>query len=240
MTMRRVVIGSGIVAALLSAIVSLHLYSNARTTQLFGDIIARVETDKPVVALTFDDGPSVRFTTDVLTILKERDVKATFFLIGKETAENLPQARLIVDAGHEIGNHSYTHSNMAWMGPGSVKDEIERTDAAIRSAGYQGEILFRPPNGKKLVTLPWYLWQNGRKTIMWDVEPESYPEITANADAMTRYVVDNAKNGSIILLHVMYRSRDVSRQALPQIIDGLRQKGFGFVTVSELLKDRQP
>lgn len=240
MAMRRVVIGSGIVAVLLSAIVSLHLYSNARTTQLFGDVIARVETDKPVVALTFDDGPSVRFTTDVLTVLKDRDVKATFFLIGKETAENLPQARLIVDAGHEIGNHSYTHSNMAWMGPGSVKDEIERTDAAIRSAGYQGEILFRPPNGKKLVTLPWYLWQNGRKTIMWDVEPESYPEITANADAMTRYVVDNAKNGSIILLHVMYRSRDVSRQALPQIIDGLRQKGFGFVTVSELLKDRQP
>lgn len=240
MAMRRVVIGSGIVAVLLSAIVSLHLYSNARTTQLFGDIIARVETNKPVVALTFDDGPSVRFTTDVLTVLKDRDVKATFFLIGKETAENLPQARLIVDAGHEIGNHSYTHSNMAWMGPGSVKDEIERTDAAIRSAGYQGEILFRPPNGKKLVTLPWYLWQNGRKTIMWDVEPESYPEITANADAMTRYVVDNAKNGSIILLHVMYRSRDVSRQALPQIIDGLRQKGFGFVTVSELLKDRQP
>lgn len=240
MAMRRVVIGSGIVAVLLSAIVSLHLYSNARTTQLFGDIIARVETNKPVVALTFDDGPSVRFTTDVLTVLKDRDVKATFFLIGKETAENLPQARLIVDAGHEIGNHSYTHSNMAWMGPGSVKDEIERTDAAIRSAGYQGEILFRPPNGKKLVTLPWYLWQNGRKTIMWDVEPESYPEITANADAMTRYVVDNAKNGSIILLHVMYRSRDVSRQALPQIIDGLRQKGFGFVTVSELLNDRQP
>ena len=240
MAMRRVVIGSCIVAVLLSAIVSLHLYSNARTTQLFGDIIARVETNKPVVALTFDDGPSVRFTTDVLTVLKDRDVKATFFLIGKETAENLPQARLIVDAGHEIGNHSYTHSNMAWMGPGSVKDEIERTDAAIRSAGYQGEILFRPPNGKKLVTLPWYLWQNGRKTIMWDVEPESYPEITANADAMTRYVVDNAKNGSIILLHVMYRSRDVSRQALPQIIDGLRQKGFGFVTVSELLNDRQP
>ncbi|GAK68941.1 hypothetical protein RRU01S_03_01090 [Agrobacterium rubi TR3 = NBRC 13261] len=240
MTIRRVVIFSGILAVLLTVIVSLHVYSNARTTQLFGDIIARVETDKPVVALTFDDGPSARFTKDVLTILKDRDVKATFFLIGKETAENLPQARLIVDAGHEIGNHSYSHSNMAWMGPGRVKDEIERTDAAIRAAGYQGEILFRPPYGKKLVTLPWYLSQNNRKTIMWDVEPESYPEIAGNADAMTRYVVDNAKNGSIIILHVMYRGRDVSRQALPQIIDGLRQRGFGFVTVSDLLKDRQP
>ncbi|NTF08246.1 polysaccharide deacetylase family protein [Agrobacterium rubi] len=240
MTIRRVVIFSGILAVLLTVIVSLHVYSNARTTQLFGDIIARVETDKPVVALTFDDGPSARFTKDVLTILKDRDVKATFFLIGKETAENLPQARLVVDAGHEIGNHSYSHSNMAWMGPGTVKDEIERTDAAIRAVGYQGEILFRPPYGKKLVTLPWYLAHNNRKTIMWDVEPESYPEIAGNADAMTRYVVDNAKNGSIIILHVMYRGRDVSRQALPQIIDGLRQRGFGFVTVSDLLKDRQP
>lgn len=240
MTIRRVVIFSGILAVLLTVIGSLHVYSNARTTQLFGDIIARVETDKAVVALTFDDGPSARFTKDVLTILKDRDVKATFFLIGKETAENLPQARLIVDAGHEIGNHSYSHSNMAWMGPARVKDEIERTDAAIRAAGYQGEILFRPPYGKKLVTLPWYLSHNNRKTIMWDVEPESYPEIAGNADAMTRYVVDNAKNGSIIILHVMYRGRDVSRQALPQIIDGLRQRGFGFVTVSDLLKDRQP
>jgi peptidoglycan/xylan/chitin deacetylase (PgdA/CDA1 family) len=238
--MRRIVIGSGIVVVILLAIVSLHLYSKARTTQLFGEIISRVETDKPVVALTFDDGPSPRFTKDVLTILKDRDVKATFFLIGKETAENLPQARLIVDAGHEIGNHSYTHSNMAWMGLASVKDEIERTDAAIRTAGYQGEILFRPPYGKKLLTLPWYLSQHDRKTIMWDVEPDSDSEIAENADVMTQYVMDHARNGSIIILHVMYRSREASRQALPQIIDGLRQKGFGFVTVSELLKDRKP
>jgi peptidoglycan/xylan/chitin deacetylase (PgdA/CDA1 family) len=238
MTIRRVVIGCGILAVLLTAIVSLHVYSNSRTTQLFGDIIARLETDKPVVALTFDDGPSARFTKDVLTVLKDRDVKATFFLIGKETAENLPQARLIAEARHEIGNHSYSHSNMAWMGPASVKDEIERTDAAIRAAGYQGEILFRPPYGKKLLTLPWYLSQHDRKTIMWDVEPESYPEVADNPDALAKYVIDNARNGSIIIMHVMYRSREVSRQALPLIIDGLRQRGFEFVTVSKLIENR--
>ncbi|MET0172813.1 MAG: polysaccharide deacetylase family protein [Agrobacterium vaccinii] len=238
MTIRRVVIGCGILAVLLTAIVSLHVYSNSRTTQLFGDIIARVETDKPVVALTFDDGPSARFTKDVLTVLKDRDVKATFFLIGKETAENLPQARLIAEAGHEIGNHSYSHSNMAWMGPASVKDEIERTDAAIRAAGYQGEILFRPPYGKKLLTLPWYLSQHDRKTIMWDVEPESFPEVADNPDTLAKYVIDNARNGSIIIMHVMYRSREVSRQALPLIIDGLRQRGFEFVTVSKLIENR--
>jgi peptidoglycan/xylan/chitin deacetylase (PgdA/CDA1 family) len=173
-----------------------------------------------------------------LTILKDRDVKATFFLIGKETAENLPQARLIADAGHEIGNHSYSHSNMAWMGPASVEDEIERTDAAIRAAGYQGEILFRPPYGKKLLTLPWYLSQHDRKTIMWDVEPESFPEVADNPDTLAKYVIDNARNGSIIIMHVMYRSREVSRQALPLIIDGLRQRGFEFVTVSKLIENR--
>ncbi|MGV1870134.1 polysaccharide deacetylase family protein [Agrobacterium rosae] len=224
--------------ALVGVLIGMHFLSKSRTTQLFGDIVARVETDKPIVALTFDDGPSPRFTQDVLTILKDRNVTATLFLTGKEIEENLPLARLMMAAGHEIGNHSYSHSNMAWMGSTRVKEEIERTDVAIRAAGYQGEILFRPPYGKKLVTLPWYLSQHGRKTIMWDVEPESFPEVADNADAMTRYVLDNAKNGSIIILHVMYRSRDVSRQALPQIIDGLRQRGFKFVTVSQLIQNQ--
>lgn len=237
MAVRRFVLRFLVLVVLAGALAGMHLFSKSRTSQLFGDIIARVETDKPVVALTFDDGPSPRFTQDVLSILKDRNVTATFFLTGKEIEENLPLARLVIAAGHEIGNHSYSHSSMAWMGSTRVKEEIERTDVAIRAAGYQGEILFRPPYGKKLVTLPWYLSQHDRKTIMWDVEPESFPEVADNAEAMTRYVLDNARSGSIIILHVMYRSRDVSRQALPQIIDGLRQRGFEFVTVSQLLQN---
>lgn len=227
-----------IVATLVALLFGLHLFSKSRTTQLFGEIVSRAETDKPIVALTFDDGPSPRFTKEVLTLLKDRDVTGTFFLTGREIAENLAQARLIATAGHEIGNHSYSHFNMAWVSPSTVKDEIERTDAAIRAAGYEGEILFRPPFGKKLLALPWYLSEHGRKTIMWDVEPESFPDVADNPDALAKYVIDNAKNGSIILMHVMYRSRDVSRQALPQIIEGLRQRGFSFVTVSQLLERR--
>lgn len=227
-----------IVATLLALLFGLHLFSKSRTTQLFGEIVSRVETDKPIVALTFDDGPSPRFTKEVLTLLKDRDVTGTFFLTGREIAENLAQARLIATAGHEIGNHSYSHFNMAWVSPSTVKDEIERTDAAIRAAGYEGEILFRPPFGKKLLALPWYLSEHSRKTIMWDVEPESFPDVADNPDALAKYVIDNAKSGSIILMHVMYRSRDVSRQALPQIIEGLRQRGFSFVTVSQLLERR--
>ncbi|NUL15339.1 polysaccharide deacetylase family protein [Agrobacterium tumefaciens] len=235
MTIKRTVSLFLVLAGLAAVLIGGHFFSKSRTTQLFGGIIARVETERPVVALTFDDGPSVRFTPDVLTILRERGVKATFFLTGKETEENLPQARMIVSEGHQLGNHSYTHSNMMFMGPARIREEIERTDAAIRAAGYEGEIMFRPPYGKKLLTLPWYLSRHDRKTIMWDVEPESFPDVADDAAALASHVIEQTRNGSIIIMHVMYRSREVSRQALPLIIDGLRQRGFEFVTVAQLL-----
>ncbi|UXS24880.1 polysaccharide deacetylase family protein [Agrobacterium tumefaciens] len=235
MTTKRTVSLFLVLAGLAAVLIGVHFFSKSRTTQLFGGIIARVETERPVVALTFDDGPSVRFTPDVLTILRERGVKATFFLTGKETEENLPQARMIVSEGHQLGNHSYTHSNMMFMGPARIREEIERTDAAIRAAGYEGEIMFRPPYGKKLLTLPWYLSRHDRKTIMWDVEPESFPDVADDAAALASHVIEQTRNGSIIIMHVMYRSREVSRQALPLIIDGLRQRGFEFVTVAQLL-----
>ncbi|UNZ49754.1 polysaccharide deacetylase family protein [Agrobacterium tumefaciens] len=235
MTIKRTVSLFLVLAALAAVLIGVHFFSKSRTTQLFGGVIARVETERPVVALTFDDGPSVRFTPDVLTILRERGVKATFFLTGKETEENLPQARMIVSEGHQLGNHSYTHSNMMFMGPARIREEIERTDAAIRAAGYEGEIMFRPPYGKKLLTLPWYLSRHDRKTIMWDVEPESFPDVADDAAALASHVIEQTRNGSIIIMHVMYRSREVSRQALPLIIDGLRQRGFEFVTVAQLL-----
>lgn len=238
MTIKRAVSLFLVLAVLVTALIGLHLFGKSRTTQLFGEIIARVETERPVVALTFDDGPTAGFTPEVLAILRERGVKATFFLTGKETEENLPQARMIVGEGHQIGNHSYTHSNMMLMGPARIGQEIERTDAAIRAAGYEGEIMFRPPYGKKLLTLPWYLSRHERKTIMWDVEPESFPDVAADTAAFAKHVIEQTKSGSIIIMHVMYGSRAISRQALPSIIDGLRQRGFEFVTVSQLLENR--
>ncbi len=238
MTIKRAVSLFLVLAVLATALTGLHLFGKSRTTQLFGEIVARVETERPVVALTFDDGPTAGFTPEVLAILRERGVKATFFLTGKETEENLPQARMIVGEGHQIGNHSYTHSNMMLMGPTRIGQEIERTDAAIRAAGYEGEIMFRPPYGKKLLTLPWYLSRHERKTIMWDVEPESFPDVAADTAAFAKHVIEQTKSGSIIIMHVMYGRREISRQALPSIIDGLRQRGFEFVTVSQLLENR--
>lgn len=233
--------GVWIIAALvvLLSVFGLFQLSKARGYQLFGTIVPRVETSEPLVALTLDDGPTLRYTRDVLNLLDEENVKATFFLTGKEIEETPALAADIVRRGHQVANHSFSHSNMTLMGLAKVRDEIETTDRAIRAAGYQGVIYFRPPYGKKLFTLPWYLSQTARTSITWDVEPESYPDIAEDADAIAEYVIKNARSGSIILLHVMYRSREASRQALPKIIDGLRSRGFQFVTVSELMKHQQ-
>lgn len=233
--------GVWIIAALVVVLSVFGLFqlSKARGYQLFGTIVPRVETSAPLVALTLDDGPTLRYTRDVLNLLDEKNVKATFFLTGKEMEETPALAADIVRRGHQVANHSFSHSNMSLMGLAKVRDEIETTDRAIRAAGYQGEIYFRPPYGKKLFTLPWYLSQTGRTSITWDVEPESYPDIAEDPDAIAEYVLQNAKSGSIILLHVMYRSREASRQGLPKIIDGLRSRGFQFVTVSELMKHQQ-
>jgi peptidoglycan/xylan/chitin deacetylase (PgdA/CDA1 family) len=207
----------------------------SRSFQFFGEIVPRVETPEKIVALTFDDGPTPELTGEILRVLQEEDVKATFFLIGGELEKHPDEGKSIVAAGHEIGNHSYSHQRMIFVSPSFVKEEIEKTDALIRAAGYDKPAHFRPPYGKKLFALPYYLSQNGRKSITWDVEPESFSEIAKSSDEITKFVLEKTNNGSIILLHVMYDPQKKSLTAVKPIIEALRQKGFRFVTVSELI-----
>lgn len=117
-----------------------------------------------------------------------------------------------------------------------TKNEIEKTDSLIRRTGFQDEILLRPPNGKKLFVLPYYLKHTHRKTIMWDVEPESYPDIAGSSKKITAHVLANTKPGSIILLHVMFDDRNESIRAISGIVTGLKQRGYSFKTVHELLQ----
>ncbi len=207
--------------------------SKSRTFQFFGRIVARVETPQKLVALTFDDGPTPEATAEVLRALREKGVRATFFVTGGELERNAEAGRSIVAAGHQLGNHSYSHGRMVLVTPAYVRREVERTDELIRGVGYGGEIFFRPPYGKKLFALPLYLSRRGRTTVTWDVEPDSDAE--ADAGAVTREVLSQTRPGSIILLHVMYPSRAETLKAVPLIIDGLGREGYRFVTVSELL-----
>ena len=209
--------------------------SRSTTFQFLGQIVPRVNTSQKVVALTFDDGPTTEVTEQLLATLAEQGVHATFFVIGAELEQNLAEGKKIVAAGHELGNHSYHHDRMIFVTPSFVAQEIEETDTVIRAAGYQGEIHFRPPFGKKLFALPYYLSKTTRKTIMWDVDPDSYPEIAADSDKIAAYVSSKVRPGSIVLLHVMYPSRRESLKAVSKIIEQLKAEGYTFKTVSELM-----
>jgi hypothetical protein len=119
-----------------------------------------------------------------------------YFWLRDEIRRNRKPALQILNAGHVIGNHSYTHPRMIFMGAKEVAHQVDNTNAAIRSLGYEGEIFFRPPYGKKLYSLPKHLEKEGITSITWDVEAEL-------GDDIAGYTHENTKSGSIILLHVI-------------------------------------
>jgi len=234
--MKKLFVLISILALLVAGLIALWNISKSRTFQFFGEIVPRVNTSQKVVALTFDDGPAPKATAELLSILAEENVHATFFVIGGDLQQHPDEGKKIVAAGHELGNHSYSHTRMILVTPSFVRREIESTDKLIRETGFQGPIHFRPPYGKKLFALPYYLSKTGRKTITWDVEPDSYPEIASSSDKITEHVLSKVQPGSIVLLHVMYPSGSESMKAVKKIIDGLRAQGYSFKTVSELIE----
>ncbi|MHB1133496.1 MAG: polysaccharide deacetylase family protein [Chloroflexota bacterium] len=236
--MRRAVwVFAGLLALLLAG-GALWQASNSRTFQLFGDLVPRVATAERVVALTFDDGPTEARVDEVLSLLHQADVRATFFVTGRELAQNPEGGRRLVAAGHELGNHSYSHTRLLLQPPATVEREIVDTDALIRAAGYSGPIAFRPPYGNKLLVLPLYLAQTGRVTVTWDVEPDSYADVASSAERIAAHALERVRPGSIVLLHVWYDARETSCQAIPSVVAGLKERGYRFVTVAELLAQR--
>ena len=220
----------------IALVIGLWMLTNARSFQTFGRLVNRVETPRKIVALTFDDGPTTEVTRPLLDLLEKEQVRATFFVTGAELEKQMTLGIRIVAMGHELGNHSYSHTRMFFVTPSFVQNEIERTDALIREAGYQDTIHFRPPFGKKLFVLPYYLSQTGRTTVTWDVEPDS--DARATAGEIAQRAVQNTRPGSIILLHVMYPNRVESLKAVGTIINDLKERGYEFVTVSELLAEQ--
>ncbi len=235
---RRIVLWAVSVVAALAAIgVVLFQISKARCFALAGEAICRVETEQPLVALTFDDGPTEEGVAWAAGMLRRHSARGTFFLIGKAVEGREPLVRRLVGEGHEIGNHSYSHVRMTLHGAAFYDSEIQRTDAALQAAGAPRPTLFRPPYGKKLIGLPRALSRHGHRMIMWDVED---PTDAQTPQDYARQMVEQARPGSILLIHLMYRSNRTAREALPLVIQGLRRRGFRMVTVSELLRERRP
>lgn len=183
------------------------------------------------VALTFDDGPSGRYTRNLLKGLKQRDVKATFLLCGYRMREYPELTEQIFQEGHEIGCHGYSHSNMQPMSRREIAAEL---DAMTELLPEGCRIHFvRPPGGCCSDAVEQVAKVRGLSILSWSVDPRDWA--TRDTWAVERAVLNQVKDGDVILLHDM---SDSSVQAALDIVDTLTQRGFAFVTASQLAKLR--
>lgn len=189
-----------------------------------------------VLALTFDDGPHAQNTPRLLDILKQRGVKATFFVVGQNAAEYPDILKRIVADGHELANHSYTHPILASLGEAALRDQLDKTHQAVLKATGVTMKVMRPPYGA--LSEPQRRWSHanfGYRTILWDVDPLDWK--FRDAARVESEILGHAKSGSIVLSHDIHKS---TVDAMPSTIDALAAKGFKFVTVSELLALDRP
>jgi peptidoglycan/xylan/chitin deacetylase (PgdA/CDA1 family) len=197
---------------------------------------SQCHVDGPYIAMTFDDGPHATNTPRLLDMLKQRGIKATFFVVGQCAAEYPDIMKRIVAEGHEIASHSWSHPLLSKMGEGSVTDQLQRThDVIIQTTGVTPKV-FRPPYGG--FTQNQMAWANRKwdyKVILWDVDPLDWK--VRNADAVKSKILAGAVNGSIILAHDIHKT---TVDAMPETFDGLTARGFKFVTVSELIAMDKP
>lgn len=196
-----------------------------------GVTFSRVSVPGPYVALTFDDGPHASNTPRLLDMLRSRNVKATFYVIGKNVDMYPNIVRRTVAEGHEIGNHTYTHPKLSGLSKDRVFSELQKTDDAIyRAAGIHPRTM-RPPYGALLQSQREMIHGSfGYPTIMWSVDPLDWKR--PGASVVTSRIISGTSNGAIILVHDLHGS---SVDAMPATIDGLLQKGYRFVTVSQLI-----
>src|SRR5437660_10814966 len=191
-----------------------------------------VHVDEPYIALTFDDGPSATLTPKLLDLLAAHHIKATFFVIGENVAEHPEIVARAAREGHEIGNHSWSHPNLAKMSEEGVRSQLRRTDDAIKSATGVRPTLLRPPYGS--ITAREKRWihdEFGYQIILWDVDPNDWKR-PGPAVVRTR-ILKETRPGSIVLSHDIHPG---TIEAMPSTFDELEAKGFKFVTVSELIR----
>lgn len=183
--------------------------------------------EHPAVALTFDDGPSSRYTPELLDGLKERGVKASFFLVGKNIEENSDLIRRMEAEGHLIGNHTYNHVQLDKISDASAREEILKTNNAIYEATGRYPQYMRPPYGA---------WKKNMEIcvemlpVFWTIDTLDWK--TQNVQAVCQVVEKEIEDGAIILMHDEY---ETTVNAALKIVDEYREKGYEFVTVDRLI-----
>ena len=192
-----------------------------------------VATTEKVIALTFDDGPHPKYTDEILRVLEQEKVRATFFVIGSNVALYPDVTRRVMLAGHEIGNHTYNHPIVRKTAIQQMEEEIQRTDALLRELGYGGNNLFRPPQGLFSEALPALLEKNNKATILWNIDTRDWAH-RSSAEIIDE-ISQNVCGGDIILFHDYVSGESTTIPAIKKLIPMLKERGYQFVTESELL-----
>lgn len=210
-------------------------------------LIWSIETDRPQVALTFDDGPDPRLTPHVLRLLAEHGAKATFFLMGHNVLAHPELARAVVDAGHEVGNHTATHLDLSKVSSEEARREISEGTAQIEAATGQRPLWFRPPRGHLSAWSVRYAATEQQDTVMWS---HSRGPLDGDARSVVAHMAA-MQPGDITVLHDgigrgtfepgsrfaddLLARRLVELDALPRVLDDAARNGIELVTVSTLV-----
>jgi peptidoglycan/xylan/chitin deacetylase (PgdA/CDA1 family) len=195
-------------------------------------VIKKVPTTQKVVALTFDDGPEAHTTPELLAVLREKQVHATMFVLGKNVEKNPRIFAQTVADGHEIASHGYSHEIFSRMRPAQYLQEITKVEQLLKDVAPQ-PVFFRPPGGGWNDSVAAALRQRGYTIVLWSVDPRDWARPSVQQVVQT--VLQQVKPGSIIIMHDG-QPQLPTPAAVGIIIDRLRAEGYKILTVGELLK----
>lgn len=199
------------------------------------DVYRCVKNDDMKIALTFDDGPHSVLTPEILAILDEFDVKATFFVVGKNIDQSPDVLREIAERGHEIGNHTESHIDCAKSSYNGTKKELTSVHEKVLKLCDYDIKLFRPPGGSLNKKICKIANEMDYSVVLWSVDTRDWAH--TNVLKITENISENVKSGSIILFHDYISKNSPTPDTLRKIIPDLIDKGYTFVTVGELISE---
>ncbi len=208
----------------------------AETDRRIGDhelIYHGRRNDRMEIALSFDDGPHPRYTPMILDILAEYDVRATFFMVGENVGYYPAAAEAVVAAGHEIGNHTFSHRKFHLMNEHEMLAEISACEDAIASVSERKPHFIRPPEGNLTETMRRVIGSLDYRIVLWDIDTRDWAHTPP--DSICAHILDTVQAGDIILMHDFIGHDSPTPEALRRVIPALLDRGYRFVTVGELI-----
>ena len=192
-----------------------------------------VKTDSMQIALTFDDGPHPYLTQEILDILAQYNVKATFFMVGENVINYPDAAKAVLAAGHEVGNHTFSHTHVKGLSEREVLDELGRCEDALEELCEYRPHLFRPPEGALNEYVEHCSDHFDYTLVLWSLDTRDWEN--KNAEQIADAVLSNVAPGDIILMHDYIGRQSKTPEALAKLLPMLIERGYELVTVSRLL-----